>query len=128
MLIYRIEHDTDGKGPYIHTGRSYTNEYQLEINLIHCDSTHPGLWSDCGTVLPFRARLEEYYCGFTSVTMLIEWFSDWLEIFEENGLTLVVYSCPDNDVICGEYQTAFIKKNAHLIDRHYNIIEYATNP
>lgn len=83
-LVYRIEHPSDGKGPYT-TNYPYDDE---DMKWDHKPANnHPNPWADSMSI----EIKKDQYCGFTSLDFLYAWFKGYLTNLHNNGFIIKVY-------------------------------------
>lgn len=124
--VFRFE-DVAGIGPYTSPRAPYNFGYMYDIyanpsaqqlrELMHthdgCPS-HPSPWG-YGEPWSMIARGQELYpyCGFKDLDQLVGWFDDEIvELLLAFGFQLVSYRVPASDVVFGNLQVCFSKKNA----------------
>lgn len=112
FVIYRIEHKTDGYGPY--NGVVF---HRWKNDRSHCEPRNPSPWDDelIGEHWPCLKKQHEYRFGFESIEQLKAWFdADELERMFSLGFEIVAvksYKC--QRIILGQKQVIFrLKKNA----------------
>lgn len=110
MYIYRIEHKDTERGPY-NSETSFQNDPRLyRIGLAHTDDDHPSMWIDCTYVYKNGHSHSDYYCGFSTIDQMVQWFDQWFDALHNNGFKLVMYRIAKNYTIAGKRQTIFVKE------------------
>jgi hypothetical protein len=104
MIVYRLEHSTDGCGPY--NGRHKYNTQERKMNESHHIqlATHPSPEADG------IAMRDSYLCGFASLQSLRQWFKGFLKPLLAKGYQIIkieIAPVSPNDVQIGRYQLAF---------------------
>lgn len=113
--VYRIEDDF-GTGMYI-AGASAGSEMQ-ECCTDNSSMRHPLPKDDSAFVKSFTEKygtfcfdkeISKYKFGFCSKEQLLSWIykEEWLVSLHNDGFTLSVYSCADDNIIEGSTQCAF---------------------
>jgi len=98
MLIYRVEHRTDGYGPYADKVALFN----------HADAEHPTFGEDFEDILE-SADAYRYFFGFKSKRQLRAWFSKQERvILRENDYVVRVYSVNPKYVHKSEKQLIFM--------------------
>ena len=123
MIIYRIEHPENGKGPYRQYEPLTLNG--IAINDYHADfTTHPSPRrefadkDEYGYVRDYFYMPDDYYCGFISIEQLLTWFeSEWIDVMHIHGYFLCEYEVPDLCVRIGHFQCIFKMERAKLVQK-----------
>lgn len=120
MLIYRVEHEANGHGPYIIPYALYEDDEEYgdyirtlsdDISSAHADVTHPmpgAIW-----------RRDGHICGFESMSALREWFEGWEADLAEFDYVIRTFEVPDEAVWAprsgGYGQVTFDKSQAKCL-------------
>lgn len=140
LTIYRVEDDL-AKGPYIH--QAYRNPGQqkisLELSRRHSDAwyllpgvtvadrpeAHPGPTDDPGMASRWRFMdwshrrgSREYNFGFESTARLSQWFFGERDTLELLNMHVAAYTVPHQAVIRGQWQVAFRRPSATLVETY----------
>ena len=109
MRVYRVETDA-GVGPYA----DWT--WCSVVGLPLCDTEkQPGPGED-GMVGWTDGR---HYFGFRDEHQLKDWFGEWLEALADAEFLVSVYDVPDEHVVHGSKQVAFVRDVAeHVESKH----------
>lgn len=112
MYIYRIEHKVTGTGPY-NAETHFNNDPRLyDIGYAHSNDDHPSMWTDCEHTYKNGYCYLDYYCGFSTIDQMIQWFDQWFDALHNNGFKLVRYRIAKQYTIAGNKQTVFVKERA----------------
>ena len=118
MKIFRIEHPSDGFGPYT----TYHNYDDKGMRAAHCDqSSHPNPYVD----LKLFYFEKSIHCGFNSQENLEKWFHGYLDNLNNNGFQMVIYEGPAYKVSERTGQTLFDRGTSSLVKK-INISELKT--
>lgn len=110
MKIYRIEHPSDGYGPYT----TYHNYDDKGMRTNHCDqSGHPNPYVD----LKLAYFEKSFHCGFNSQENLEKWFHGYLDNLGHKGFQMVIYEGPAYKVSQRTGQTLFDRSISSLVKR-----------
>lgn len=109
--VYRVEHETDGCGPYrmayIHTGLADAHLGSVE-HPTPCMESFDYFWN-----IP-----EEALFGCPSREKLDQWFKGFKQVLAREGFVVRVYECPEDSVhvFPSGKQVYFNKETASRID------------
>ena len=124
MKVYRIEHKSNGKGPY----RGLTDDFvpkplfsQLDkLNTEHStDTYHIGirqellnLYGDQHWTIYIEIT-ETHVCGFKSKVDLYKWFKGYLEALYKENFIIAEYETDDVIILPSNRQLLFVKPNTN---------------
>lgn len=123
MLIYRVEHEHNGHGPYIIPDDPYEWEIENDDDYFwdmkdfadrlaweHGNEQHP-----CPRSIP-----RSHVCGFDSVGALIDWFDGFEDELEHFGFVIRVFEGVAHEDSQGYGQVTFVKESAnHLTTERF---------
>lgn len=98
MKVWRIEHPVDGRGPYRSTAGGLRGGFTI---------SSPRKKQPCPKYDGITGFREGWFCGFTSLPDLLQWFDHIFTGLELAGFTIQLYILPDKYVERGEYQCVF---------------------
>ena len=106
--VYRVEHIAYRHGPYQSAKMSKRHQ---ELSFRLCEAARGNV---AANPLPKYDSLdvnsEHLYCGFDSLTSLIDWFILWLDELETHDYHVAVFDVDDTDVQVGGKQILFPRK------------------
>lgn len=113
MIVYRIEHDVSGFGPYKH--------YYCHHKDVVLTKKYPQLFSEKYCPSPDEFDLYDefdktYYFGFKSLNDLITWFGHG-SFFKEHDAEFSVVVYDTKHMLKASKQIAFKKNESHLIQK-----------
>ncbi len=116
MLVYRVEHEEYGIGPY---QIRHSGNVQKFLNRMGADHSAYGYKGDQHPMPAFDG-IEDFdtdydYCGFESMEALVKWFDGYLLGLARYGFVVRIYDVPDDEVQLGVKQLAFNKGYAEHI-------------
>lgn len=100
--VWRVHHASDASyGPLAGEG-VITPElaYDLPYNP----------WSDGITEMT-----EDHYCGCIDIANVRQWFEGFIDLLSENSFVLSEFEVPEDDILIGWNQVAFIMENAEIV-------------
>lgn len=123
MIVYRIEHEVTGLGPY-NPGKLPDEHRARHADLDVFGRFSYGRGDTCptppddgipGSLWDFPTHL---FFGFESPEALAAWFgAGFVEEAAAAGFAVGVYSAPAYEVLIGGHQVAFPRADSHLIRR-----------
>lgn len=115
MLIYRIEHPSNQKGPY------WTDQAPSGLYDAHEDDLHPAAYEDNSDVRHFfynpNIPAENIRYGMPTLESLYEWFKGFILALHNKGFHLTVYEARPNQFAVGK-QVIYNLKGASLVSSH----------
>lgn len=113
MLVYRVEHDASGRGPY----RLWSLHGSLVLNSYHTSSNGRGRFqSKRWERMIGTSKSEEYYFGFSSLACLLLWFDSCIEELHNAGCIIRVYNADKRYIIQNFNQLVFNKEKAKIVE------------
>lgn len=115
MLVYRVEHKSNGIGPY-RSGLLPKEALPL-CEMLHdahnwdTAESFPAIGSDSN----FTFKLGVHYCGFASLHKLLTWFNGFTTKFSEYGFEIVEYETNTPKFTISKKQIFFVKRNAKRV-------------
>jgi hypothetical protein len=107
--VYRVEHRTDGSGPYNPRGADAPRMYRMAQE--HQDPDHPGPYE--GDEFPWGFDVQDdHFFGFQSLDLLTAWFDGWLADLDRAGYRVATYKVPADAVVLGRHQCVFERDRA----------------
>jgi len=109
MIVFRIEHNESGDGPYFHGfkdkyGRDLMGDFMFNLKL------HP---RPIDEGIDFKKGI--HYSGFKDIKSLRKWFSPILkQIMDDGNYSIVVYKVPLENVLIGKKQIAFERNGEYI--------------
>ncbi|MDW9519144.1 hypothetical protein GOB43_17930 [Sinorhizobium meliloti] len=120
MLIYRIE-SRDGHGAF-GAGLAYEHDDHRHRNYRRSAYSHPGPSCEGGPMADLfnygrGGNPDDYYFGCRSKTQLRSWFGSkpGRRAMAKAGGVMVTYEVPDDAVVKGSTQIAFVKSRATVV-------------
>ena len=107
--VYRVEHRTDGSGPYNPRGADAPRMFRMAEE--HQDENHPGPYEGGEFDFPFDLR-DDHFFGFQSLDLLTAWFDGWLAKLDAAGYRVATYRVPADAVVLGRHQCVFERERA----------------
>ncbi len=109
MLVYRIEHPSDGIGPYSSRNgqdteelRDWLNGDSAELHRAHDPRSTPH---------PLVSEIDDFrigfLCGCESIEKLRDWFRGFLDSLHDCGFVVVTYEVPEEYVHTDGLQVCF---------------------
>lgn len=99
MRVWRVEHPTDGVGPYHHAWDGLE-----ELFGAHCDTTHPSAWEEAlrdpsPWVKGLRRPPAGWRHGCGTSAALAEWFDGFWPGLAAAGFRVCVFEAPSTHVL-----------------------------
>jgi len=103
-VVIRLE-CKDGLGPYTGDAGEWRNRRLRNMDIVYSD-------------IGWNAVTYKHYCGFLSPQELYRWTSKLdRRQAEDDGYFVAVYLCPEEHVLEGRHQVAFVRDKATLVER-----------
>lgn len=108
--VYRIEHPTDGKGPY-RSSRVYDDDFgdllhdMMSKHSIYVSPNHPAPQLDGISSDTFYAN--DMQCACATLKQLKQWFGEFITPLCKSGFHIVKYYVPRKRVYYGRHQVVF---------------------
>ena len=115
MIVYRVEHQQTGNGPYFRYDPRY-KDFRDEINGIHDDELiYPAFQLD--GITSHLLFTPDFHSGFESLKDLNWWFKGFGQKLSENNFVIAIYEVEESRVRRGDSgkQVAFDLPKSKLI-------------
>jgi hypothetical protein len=89
MLVYRIEHPSNGQGPYDSNMYEQPTNYWRMLEKHDLSDKHPSPRGEFGP----KAVDKDLYCALHSEERIKEWFHGFRGLLRNNGFKLMVFEC-----------------------------------
>jgi hypothetical protein len=117
VIVYRVEHAGYREGPYNPEWAPEVHKGGDSMSWAHTGRTNtPGPRRDMGEADFFRLSSRHFF-GFKTREALDRWFCGWKRVLHAAGYLIAAYEVPEEHVIFGKRQLAFVRHKAqHITD------------
>jgi hypothetical protein len=116
VKVWRLE-DGHGHGFYQAVNERMGMLTEEADSYVEAAVSGPGPWPvpEADGISPFLVLLTNMRFGFASVESMLSWFGSNVEALSRSGVCVSVYDVPEDRVVKGGHQVAFLPDGARLV-------------